>query len=65
MKLANHKLAHVRVNNNVDVTKHPALTLNLLPEADPNETQIVANSPSVGCESSCTTVITKQHRLRS
>jgi hypothetical protein len=32
MKLANHKLPHVRVNNNVDVTKHPALTLNLSSE---------------------------------
>ena len=63
MKLANHKLAHVRVNNNVDVTKHPALTLNLSSEAGPTETQIVANSLVVGCESSCTTVrvITNRH----
>ena len=61
MKLANHKLPHVRVNNNVGVTKHPALTLNLSSEAGPNETQIVANSPAVGCESSCTTVITSRH----
>lgn len=52
MKLANHKLAHVRVSNSVDVSKHPAVTLNFSPEAVANETQIVANSPVVGCESS-------------
>jgi hypothetical protein len=61
MKLANHKLPHVRV----DVTKHPARTLNLSSEAGPNETQIVANSPVVGCESFCTTVITNWRWLRS
>lgn len=39
MDLANHKFAHVRVNNTVGVTKHPAVDLNLLPEAGSNETQ--------------------------
>jgi hypothetical protein len=40
MSLANHKFAHVRVNNSDAVTKHPAVDLNFSAEAGSNETQV-------------------------